>query len=755
MHDVFVSKLDNSLSLIDTMLFGGDFTDQSYGIAIFESDVFVAGSTDSVVFTGAVGSNDAVDRMAFVTKIDKQFSSIKTTTFGDNVENRWEDVSLSDIALDNSGNVFVAGRTTTHSGYDPVMIADGGTFGTGGSYDVLVAKLDSSLNLLGAYYIGSEESEWATAIDVDNKGRVFIVGSSVSPKFPTTAGAYDQTFNGGYDDTFVAKFDNSLTLMASTFIGGSEVDNGLDITIDNSEHGNIFISGYTDSPDFPIHPETIAYPWHGGFFDVFVLKLDNDLSSQPTAIIEFDRLEYPSSVNPIITVTDVTADNDPAVVDFVSVHVSSSSDLGGIDVTLRETGTNTGIFSGNVILTLTDESSGNRLRVSNCDIIHATYKNSADEATVGTDCNKGVDVNEKIVFQSDRNGNTDIYVINADGSGETRLTDNSFRDWVPCWSPDGTKIAFVSGRNGNDEIYVMNADGSAQTRLTDNSFRDLAPCWSPDGTKIAFVSDRDGNDEIYVMNADGSGQTFLTQNPAKDGYPNWSPDGTKIAFQSNRNGNTDIYVMNADGSAQTFLTQDPAKDEYPDWSPDGTKIAFQTSRAPNSKSTIHVMNADGSDPTRLGNERQDAFPSWSPDGTKIAFATFRDFNTEIYVMNADGSDQTRLTNNLAQDTAPDWQAFGVSSQPQLQIIIPSWIKINAGWWAIGEINDNSFVEGIKYLIKEGIMRIPETEAGTTTSQEIPTWIKQNAGWWSEGQISDESFVNGIQWLIENGIMKIG
>jgi len=90
--------------------------------------------------------------------------------------------------------------------------------------------------------------------------------------------------------------------------------------------------------------------------------------------------------------------------------------------------------------------------------------------------------------------------------------------------PEGTKIAFVSHRDGNMEIYVMNADGSNLTNLTNNSAYDYAPCFSPDGTKIAFASELDGNDaEIYVMNADGSNLTRLTNNSAWDGVPSWGP----------------------------------------------------------------------------------------------------------------------------------------------------------------------------------------------------------------------------------------
>jgi hypothetical protein len=87
--------------------------------------------------------------------------------------------------------------------------------------------------------------------------------------------------------------------------------------------------------------------------------------------------------------------------------------------------------------------------------------------------------------------------------------------------------------------------------------------------------------------------------------------------------------------------------------------------------------------------------------------------------------------------------------------IPDWIKSNAGWWADGSIDDNSFVQGLQFLIKEKVMSIPPTEQGSTTgSNEIPAWIKQNAKWWADGSIDDNSFVQGIQFLIKTGIMKI-
>ncbi len=128
----------------------------------------------------------------------------------------------------------------------------------------------------------------------------------------------------------------------------------------------------------------------------------------------------------------------------------------------------------------------------------------------------------QIAFRSDN----EIYIINADGSGRTNLTNNSASDWWPTWSGNGHQLAFVSDRDGNWEIYKMNADGSGQTRLTNNSNADNSPNWSLDGQKIVFVSNRDENDEIYSMNADGSQQTRLTNNTVSDTEATWSPQSS-------------------------------------------------------------------------------------------------------------------------------------------------------------------------------------------------------------------------------------
>jgi dipeptidyl aminopeptidase/acylaminoacyl peptidase len=269
--------------------------------------------------------------------------------------------------------------------------------------------------------------------------------------------------------------------------------------------------------------------------------------------------------------------------------------------------------------------------------------------------------NGKLVFTSDPSGlDLEVYSMDADGTGQTDLTNNPDSDSTPTWSPNGRTIAFSTDRDVNDEIYVMNSEGTNPVNLTNNSAAsDTSPAWSGDAQKLAFTSDRDGtfNLEIYSMNADGSAQTRLTNtaDSVLDTGAAWSPGAQRIAFTSTRDGNSEIYVMNADGTGQTNLTNNTATDSGADWSPDGQKIAFASRRDGNAE--IYVMNADGTNPTRLTtNSTSDFSPAWSPDGQKLAFRTNRDGNGyEVYVINAVGTGQTRLTNNSWLDTDPDWQ----------------------------------------------------------------------------------------------------
>jgi Tol biopolymer transport system component len=313
------------------------------------------------------------------------------------------------------------------------------------------------------------------------------------------------------------------------------------------------------------------------------------------------------------------------------------------------------------------------------------------------------DSGEKIAFMSRRDGNDDIYVMNADGSGQVNLTHHEAYDIRPSISPDGKRIVFISDRDGNLEIYLMNVDGTGIIRLTDSPEWEGFPRWSPDGRHIVFM--RGFN--VVVMDPDGSNQVNLTndpwadlppvymlnggQMPGADLYPAWLPDGTHVVFLSVRDRSFQFYVVNVDGTQlmildsglpsrevppdemvywvstgldQNYLntSEGPAYSmddtglalgELPAWSPDGTRIAFQSDR--DGDMEIYVVSADRSEILQLtDNEAMDLYPTWSPDGTRIAFTSNRDGNLEIYVMNADGTEQTRMTDNYASDYLPSW-----------------------------------------------------------------------------------------------------
>ena len=298
----------------------------------------------------------------------------------------------------------------------------------------------------------------------------------------------------------------------------------------------------------------------------------------------------------------------------------------------------------------------------------------------------------KLAFVSRRDGNSEIYVINADGNGQENLTQHPARDSHPSWSRDGRKLAFVSRRDGNSEIYVMNTDGSGLRNVTRAPSNDLRPAWSPDGRAIAFVKmilwkcprPRDktpcNNDvyepNLYVVNgdgsglrrlrtqwaalvdpswsadgktirygrylvqADGSGQTELPENVPFGGA--WSPDGKRFAFahvdSSPGNGtdaNAGLWVVDADGRNRRRVVR-YAVGSNPAWSPDGRRIAFRRGI-----SDLNVVNADGSGLRRLTRHAENVPRSfaWSPDGRTIAFL----HNREVYIVKADGSGERRLT----------------------------------------------------------------------------------------------------------------
>lgn len=261
-----------------------------------------------------------------------------------------------------------------------------------------------------------------------------------------------------------------------------------------------------------------------------------------------------------------------------------------------------------------------------------------------------------IAFHSNSVGNTEVYVMNPDGTDQTRLTWDPRVDQQPDISPDGRQIVFCSTRitaenpEGDLEIFVMNAEGNKVRQLTFNGtgIFDAWPRWSPNGKQIVFHSNLNGNFEIYLINGDGTDLTRVTGYSGIDQFPEWSPDGNQLSIRRDM----DIYLIDIDGTNPIQLTENAALNQMASWSPNGKQIAFMSSR--DGYCSVYVMNSDGSEPINLtpkpagvpNNQFCSRAPAWWRNGQRIYFSSFRpetNLFENIFSMNADGSDVTRLT----------------------------------------------------------------------------------------------------------------
>ncbi len=256
----------------------------------------------------------------------------------------------------------------------------------------------------------------------------------------------------------------------------------------------------------------------------------------------------------------------------------------------------------------------------------------------------------------------DLYIINDDGSGLAGLTDRAANDILPQWAPGGNKILFVSqmfGEQGvgipDTEIFLINSDGSELVQLTEDFGGVIGATWSPDGSQISFVHDQDGQGNLFVMNADGSNVIQLTDNLGVVRDPDWSPDGSMLTFSAftNLGDNSELYKVNRDGTGLTRLTLSEELEVNPHWSPDGQQILFE------SNSDIFVMDPDGSNIVQLTYEpANEGGAVWSPDGSMIAFHSDQTGDHNIFVMNADGSQIWFFRHPHWEDLFPVWSPDG-------------------------------------------------------------------------------------------------
>lgn len=250
------------------------------------------------------------------------------------------------------------------------------------------------------------------------------------------------------------------------------------------------------------------------------------------------------------------------------------------------------------------------------------------------------------------------------GQSERNLTNNSGQDRYASYSPSGDKILFESNRDGNWNIYLMDPDGSNQQKLTSDPSDNRRPSWHPSGSKILFESTRSGQNYLYELNLQTKriSQIVIKDLEGEPGFSRYSPSGKKIAFTIRKSEDeSNIATVSSNGKNLKYLTTTPFRTFYPFWSPDGSLLSFSSRHETNNEDDeIYIIKSDGSEEKRLTNWPKHNFcAAWSPDGKKIAYATsMEEIRPEIYIMDADGGNQTRITNNLDGDTLPHWLTDG-------------------------------------------------------------------------------------------------
>jgi TolB protein len=272
-----------------------------------------------------------------------------------------------------------------------------------------------------------------------------------------------------------------------------------------------------------------------------------------------------------------------------------------------------------------------------------------------------------LIFVSSRSGVYDIYAMNDDGKRQTRLTQGdrpssstgsaAFYAMDPDWSHDGKRIAFWSARNGQAQIFVMDANGDDAHAITKATRASAQPSWSPDGKRIVFAAGEPS--QLEIVNADGSGLHRVSSAPLQlvsETNPAWSPDGRWIAYVRAEEGRPikEIWLVHPDGSGNHQLTNLQASVDAPAWSPDSSQIAFSSNARGGHFGILRVGKGGIGIRVVSVTTIDEIDPSWSPDGTRIAYSR----DGAIVTVDPDGQVEQVLTDGKDNDSSPVWNPIG-------------------------------------------------------------------------------------------------
>lgn len=286
---------------------------------------------------------------------------------------------------------------------------------------------------------------------------------------------------------------------------------------------------------------------------------------------------------------------------------------------------------------------------SSLKVNHSTNENKPPLATiVPTPENEPPLIQFAIVAEIEVN-NLDIITFPLDSQEINRLTSQSFVDITPHWSPDGEKIVYVSSQNDDANIYMMNADGSGKTQLTEGTGKNTSPSWSPNGESIIFTSDINGKITLKIIDVNTRHiLPIVFQNTEIDFIatqsPDWSPDGKQVVFEGyvKDQKSSDLYLVNIDGSNLTLLSSSPFDDVSPSWSPDGHNIAFSSNQESLTSSTykVYILNISTNETQRLtftNNREVERSPVWIGNNQLAYVRSTAPGDNQIIIANIDGN----------------------------------------------------------------------------------------------------------------------
>lgn len=242
-----------------------------------------------------------------------------------------------------------------------------------------------------------------------------------------------------------------------------------------------------------------------------------------------------------------------------------------------------------------------------------------------------------------------------------QLTDGEFSSRSPVWSPNGSHIVFESNRSGNWNLYMLEVETGKNYTLTTSTASDRFPNWSPDGNKIIFVSDREGDTDLYTLNVSSGTIERLVNLPGEEMFPSWSPDGSEIGFSRKFDGSFEILRFSLKDLVTTNFLQQTGRDLWPRWSSDKTRLVFFSRRDTDGKDDdIYILELTSGNIKRLTNKAgHDFCPSWHPNGELIVFVSVHeDGSRSLCIVDMDGKVKSRLGKGFFRVTEPSWSPDG-------------------------------------------------------------------------------------------------